>query len=123
MVLIAITLGAMVIPSFLSRTSTSLISSRAYTEEIYVQYAADAGAEHAIWNLKFGALGETLADVGDNVTYELGEAVNGLSVNVTVTKTGEPDDFSITSSAGGKSVNASATVNGTVANILKWQIE
>jgi hypothetical protein len=120
MVLIAIALGALVIPSFLNHTGTSLISSKAYVREIHTQYAADSGAEHAIWNLKYGGLGDTLADIGDNVTYSLDETLNGMEVSITVIKTGEPDDFSIASSAGDKAINASVSVNGTEAKISSW---
>jgi hypothetical protein len=123
LVLIAIAIGALVMPSFLNHTGTSLIGSRAYRQEIDAQYAADAGAEHAVWNLRYGGLGDTLVDVGDNVTYALGESVNGLPVDVTVIKTAEPDFFDITSSAGDRALNASVSVNSTDTSILTWQFE
>jgi hypothetical protein len=123
LVLIAMAIGAMVIPSFLNHTGASLISSRAYRQEINVQYAADSGAEQAIWNLKYGGLGGSLVNVGDNVSYSLAESLNGLPVAVTVVKTAEPNDYSITSSAGDRVLNASVSVNSTVTDILSWQIE
>ncbi len=123
LVLIAIAIGAMVIPSFLNNTGTSLVGSRTYAQEIYAQYAADSGAEHAIWNLKYGGLSDNFTSVGDNVSYALGESINGLAVNVSVIKTGEPDFYDITSSAGDRVLNASVSVNSTVANILSWYIE
>jgi hypothetical protein len=123
LVLIAVAMGALVIPSFLNRTGTSLIGSRVYAQELYAQYAADSGAEHAIWDLKYGGLGDTLSSVGDNVTYALGEAVNGLTVNVSVVKTGEPNSYDITSSAGDRALNASVSVNSTDTRILNWIIE
>ena len=123
LVLIAIAIGALVIPSFLNNTGTSLIGSRAYAQEIYAQYAADSGAEHAIWNLKYSVLSDSLADVGDNVSYALGESVNGLAVNISVVKTGEPNLYDITSSAGDRVLNASVSVNATATNILTWHIQ
>jgi hypothetical protein len=123
LVLIAMAIGALVIPSFLNHTGASLISSRAYGQEIHVQYAADSGAEQAIWNLKYGGLGGSLANVGDNVSYSLDESVNNLPVTVYVVKTAEPNDYSITSSAGDRVLNASVSVNSTVTDILSWQIE
>jgi hypothetical protein len=123
LVLIALAVGALVLPSFLNHTGTSLIGSRTYAQEIGAQYAADSGAEHAIWNLKYGGLGDTLVDIGDNVTYALGESVNDLPVNITVVKTGEPDDYDITSSAGDRALSASVSVNSTDTNILSWYIE
>jgi hypothetical protein len=123
LVLIAIAIGALVIPSFLSHTGTSLIGSKIYAQEINAQYAADSGAEHALWNLKYGGLSDTLIAVGDNVSYQLDESVNGLPVIVNVVKTAEPDVFGITSSSGGRVLNVSVSVNTTAANILSWYIE
>ncbi len=123
LVLIAIAIGALVIPPFLNNTGTSLIGSRTYAQEIYAQYAADSGAEHAIWNLKYGGLGDTLNDVGDNVSYALGESINGLAVNISVIKTAEPDFYEITSSAGDRALNASVSVNSSDAKVLSWNIE
>jgi hypothetical protein len=123
LVLIAIAIGALVIPSFLNNTGTNLIGSRTYAQQIYAQYAADSGAEHAIWNLRYGGLGDTLADVGDNVSYALGESINGLAVNVSVIKTVEPDFYDITSSAGDRALNASVSVNSSKANVLSWNFK
>jgi hypothetical protein len=123
LVLIAIVIGALVIPPFLNNTGTSLIGSRVYAQEIYAQYAADSGAEHAIWNLKYGGLSDTLTSVGDNVSYALGESINGLAVNVSVIKTAEPDFYDITSSAGDRALNASVSVNSSAAKVLSWNIE
>jgi hypothetical protein len=123
LVLIAIAIGALVIPSFLSQTGTSLIGSRTYAQEINAQYAADSGAEQAIWNLQYGGLSDTLVIIGANVSYPLVESVNGLRVNITVIKTAEPDTFSITSSAGDRKLKASVSVNNTAANVLSWYIE
>jgi hypothetical protein len=123
LVLIAIAIGALMIPSFLNHTSASLISSKAYAREINVQYAADSGAEQAIWNLKYGGLSDTLIAVGDNVSYQLSESINGLPVTVAVMKTAEPNFFGITSSAGDRVLNASVSVNSTATNVLSWYIE
>ncbi len=123
LVLIAIAVGALVIPSFLSHIGTSLIGSRTYAQGIYAQYAADSGAEHAIWNLAYGGLSANLTSPGDNVGYSLGESVNGLAVNVSVIKTAEPDFYDITSSAGDRALIASVSVNSSRANVLSWKIE
>ncbi|MGD0795153.1 MAG: hypothetical protein ABR958_06160 [Dehalococcoidales bacterium] len=123
MVLIAIALGALVIPPFLNHTGASLIGSRIYAQGLAAQYATDSGAEHAIWNLKYGGLSNNLTLVGDNVSYALGESVNGLSVNIIVAKTGDPSTYSIVSSAGGSALNVSASVNSTDTSILTWHFE
>jgi hypothetical protein len=123
LVLIAVALGALVIPSFLSHTGTSLIGSRTYAQEINVQYAADSGAEQAIWNLKYGGVSDNIDDVGDNVSYQLDESINDLPVTVNIIKTAEPHLYSITSSAGDRVLNASVNVNGTAADIVSWYFE
>ncbi len=84
LVLIAIAIGALVIPPFLNHTGTSLIGSKTYAREIGVQYAADSGAEHSIWNLMYGEIIDSLTFPGDNVSYALDESINGLPVNVSV---------------------------------------
>jgi hypothetical protein len=123
LVLITIALGAMVIPAFLNNTGTSLIGARAYNEEIAAQYAADSGAEHAIWDLKYGDLSGQIPDIDDSVNYALGENVNGLSVNITVTKTGNPSAYLIVSSAGNCALDVSASVNSTETRVFSWQFE
>lgn len=123
MVLIAIALGALVIPPFLNNTGASLIGSRIYAQGIAAQYATDSGAEHAIWNLKFGGLSGEIPLIDDSVNYALGESVNGLSVNITVTKTGDPSTYSIVSRAGDSALDVSASVNSTDTNIQTWHFE
>jgi len=96
MVMIAILAGALIIPPFLGHTGTSLIGSRIYTQAIHSQYACDAGAEHAIWNLTDGGLTASIPAAGDMVSYSLDESINGLGANVTVSNCWETiawDDF------------------------------
>jgi len=123
LVLIAIALGALVIPPFLNNVGASLIGSRVYTQSLGAQYAADSGAEHAIWDLKYGDLSGQIPDVDDSVNYALDEPVNDLSVNVTVTKTGEPSTYNIESLAGGSALDVSASVNATDTYIFSWLFE
>jgi hypothetical protein len=121
LVMIALAIGALVLPSFLNHTGTSLIGSRAYRQEIGAQYAADSGAEHAIWNLKYGGLEGTLKSVGSYVSYTLDESINGLPVEITVTK--QPSSYSIVSSAGDRVLNASVNITGGAVIIESWYIE
>jgi hypothetical protein len=83
--ILALAIGMLVIAPFLGHASTSLISSRTYGEAIAHQNACDAGVEHAIWSLTRGGLAEQLPDPGDEITYQLGETLNGVSTTVTVT--------------------------------------
>lgn len=83
--ILALAAGMLVIAPFLGHASASLISSRTYGEDIAHQNACDAGVEHAIWSLTRGDLAEQIPEPGDEITYELGETLNGVSVTVTVT--------------------------------------
>ena len=83
--ILALAIGMLVIAPFLGHASASLISSRTYGEAIAHQNACDAGVEHAIWSLTRGGLAEQLPDPGDEITYQLGETLNGVSTTVTVT--------------------------------------
>ena len=96
LVMIAIMIGAMVIPPFLGHAGSSLIGSRSYHQSLDEQYAADAGAEHAIWNLTDGGITSSLTLAGDSVSYSLPESINGLTANVTISNCWETiawDDF------------------------------
>jgi hypothetical protein len=83
--ILALTIGMLVIAPFLGHASSSLISSRTYGEVIAHRNACDAGVEHAIWSLTRGSLAEQLPDPGDEITYQLGETLNGVSTTITVT--------------------------------------
>jgi len=83
--ILALAIGMLVIAPFLGHASASLISSRTYGEAIAHQNACDAGVEHAIWSLTRGGLAEQLPDPGDEITYQLGETVNGVVTTITVT--------------------------------------
>jgi hypothetical protein len=48
-------------------------------------YACDAGVEHAIWSLTSGGLAGAFSGPGDQLSYQLDEAVNGRTVTVTIT--------------------------------------
>ncbi len=119
LVLIAIMLGALVIPPFLGHTGTSLIGSRHYGETVYAQYAADSGAEHAIWRLAYNGLTDNISSPGDNVTYELDELINGLVTTVMVTNT-DNTVYEIVTGAGGSSVTAEVSFPSGNITILSW---
>lgn len=83
--ILALAIGTLVITPFLGHASSNLIGSRFYEEAIIRHSSCDAGIEHAIWSLTRGDLAEQFSEPGDEVTYQLGEAVNGLTTTVTVT--------------------------------------
>jgi hypothetical protein len=121
LVLVAIMLGALVIPPFLGHAGTSLIGSRHYGDALYAQYAADSGAEHALWSLAYNDLADSIPSPGDNVTYELDEPVNGLETTVTVTNT-DNVVYEIFSAANDSSVNAGVSFSGGNITILSWYV-
>ena len=88
--IMALAIGTLVVTPFLGHASASLISARVYGEVIARQAAGDAGVEHAIWSLTRGNLAEAFTNPGDEVSYQLGEAVNGLTTTVTITANATP---------------------------------
>ncbi len=104
LVMIAILVGALVLPVFLSHVSAGLIGSRDYHAILDAQYACDSGAEHAVWNLTGGNIKTSIPVPGDNVTYNLPEPINGLTSNVKISNAWEviaSDNFESGNWAGG----------------------
>jgi hypothetical protein len=120
LVMIAVMVGALVIPPFLANVSTGLVSSRHYQESINAEYAADAGAEQAIWGLAYGGISGDIPQDGDSLSYALPESVNGLAVNLTVVN--RADGYGITASAGGCTLNA-VVDTGAGVSILSWDYQ
>ncbi len=121
-VLALVAFGGVVIAPFLGQAGDSLIGSRIYGEAISQQYSGDAGVEHAIWGLTYGDLVKRINDSGDNTTeYELGETINGIAPEITVTRT---DNFTyeITSIADNETIQAIVDIVGEVVTINQWQI-
>ena len=121
LVMIAIMIGAFVIPPFLGHIGTSLASSQTYENSINEEYAADAGVEHAIWNLTDGGITSNLTLPGDTVSYTLPELINGLTTNITIINKQDtiPNGFGITSVAGSRTIEATVSVNVTV-DVMSW---
>ena len=84
LVMVAIVLGALVLPPFLGHVDSSLIGSRNYENMLYSQYTCDSGVEHAIWNLTDGDAAGDISSPGESVNYLLPESVNNLTANVTI---------------------------------------
>jgi hypothetical protein len=96
LVMIAVILGALVIPPFVGYAGSSMIGSHAYGDALRSQYAADSGVEHAIWRLTDDGLMDDLLSAGSSVTYWLDEDLNGLTTKIIVSNSWQPiawDDF------------------------------
>ena len=104
-----------------SHVGTSLIASRLYGEMISQQYSSDAGVEHAIWRLTYGGLAGDLTAPGDNTTYQLGEAINGIKPDIFVIRT-DNVTFEITSVAGDNTIQAVVAITGENVTVRQWQI-
>ncbi len=120
-VLAAMAAGTLLLSPFLSQASTSLMSSRDYTRFTYEQHSADAGVEHAIWDLAYDDLTIQFSDPGDSFSYSLAEVVNGIAPDITVTMTGSPT-YVITSTAGDRTIITTVDVVGADATIRDWQV-
>jgi hypothetical protein len=90
LVMIAVILGALVIPPFVSYAGSSMIGSHAYGDALRSQYAADSGVEHAIWRLTDDGLMDELLSAGSSVSYTLDESLNGLTTKIIVSNSWEP---------------------------------
>lgn len=120
-VLAVVAFGGLVITPFLSHAGTSLIGSRLYGEAMIQQYSSDSGIEHAIWRLAYDGLADNLTDPGDNITYQLGEAINGIAPDIFVIRT-DNVTFEITSVAGNSTIQAVVAITGENVTISQWQI-
>ncbi len=103
-VLVLVAFGGLVIAPFLGHAGNSLIGSRIYGEAINQQYSSDAGVEHAVWDLTYSDLADQLTLPGASTSYQLGEAINGIAPNITVSRGWETiasDDFESGGWAGG----------------------
>lgn len=86
--LIALAIGCLLIPPFLSYISTNLIASYVTEEGMKEQYAADAGVEYAVWKLindrNFLEL-VSWSDEEHPVSVDMPTSVNDIELAVSVT--------------------------------------
>jgi len=84
--LIILFVGSVVTTSLLGFVATGSKAGQMYQENIKEYYAADAGVKHAIH--KIIKDDESLVDLEDNDSYDysLPGSVNGLPINITITK-------------------------------------
>lgn len=87
LVLIALSLGSLLIFPTLSYVSTGLLETRILEKRLLEQYSADAAVEHSLWQLKYG-----LADQldPDNPSSSTSITVNGIEVPVITEITQSP---------------------------------
>ncbi|MFC1914159.1 hypothetical protein ACFLXF_02680, partial [Chloroflexota bacterium] len=104
LVLIAVTIGTMVVTPFVSHAGTGILGSRLFGQAINEQYSCDSGVEHGVWRLTDDGLADTLTASGDSISYNLSESINSLTPAITVCNGRETiasDDFESGGWAGG----------------------
>ncbi len=122
LVLAVMAVGTLLLAPFLSQASTTLMSANDYGQSISAQYAADAGVEHAVWDLLYDDLATRFSAPGDSFNYQLGESVNGIAPDITVTLSGS-SSYSIVSIADSRRIEAVVATGSGSATILDWRVE
>ncbi len=83
----AVAVGILVTVPFLGQASASLIGSRTYGQSMTELYSADAGVEHAIWQLKYDGLADSLT--AENPTANDSITINNMTGDITITRVEE----------------------------------
>jgi hypothetical protein len=133
-VLAILAIGSMVIGPFLNHAGTNLIAARDYQTMMNETYAAEAGAEQAIWALTENGLALKLPDINEKIAYVQDQPINGYKQNVTVTKIGEEGGgesgrtdttqiYRILSAAGNCTVSTEVKIDNGVSSILAWSVD
>jgi Tfp pilus assembly protein PilX len=84
MVLLALTLGVLLVAGFLYYASTSQRATRAARDQTASRYSADAGVEHAIWRLTNETGFTQTVTANSPVVYNI--MINGQTVVITVSR-------------------------------------
>ena len=88
MSMVMLLVGSIVVVPLLQTVSIgALIAGHASFAESE-DFAGDAGAEDAIWNLLYDDLGSSIPNENDYAWYVLGNQINGESIDITVTYQG-----------------------------------
>jgi hypothetical protein len=120
-VLAIVAFGGLVIVPFLGHAGDGLIGSRIYGEAISQQYSGDSGVEHAIWDLTYGDLAGEMSTPGDSVNYQLGETINGIIPDITVTLA-DNSTYEVVSVADGETIQAIVQIISGNVTVSQWQI-
>jgi hypothetical protein len=113
--IMALAIGTLLVAPFLGHASSNVLGSRTYADAIAYRNACDAGVEHAIWSLVYNKLGKLIPNLGDQITYQLPETINGVIPIVTVTSNSTGGSGSATGNIT-KTVIDSFNFDGTSCN-------
>lgn len=121
--LILLLLGSAMVPPLLSLSTTALKSDVQYADDTRELYAADAGIEDALWQLKYDTMSwlfsEPAYDRYDYATtwdYSLDEPINGKDVDVALTNIWIPLGISAPDAATGRDIIESGKLIVTGSN-------
>ena len=102
LVLVLMVVGCLTILPALAHIGSALKTSKIYEDKTDMMYAADAGIEDAIWQIKYDMLDWTFAGQNYDIynynttwTYELDNTVNDLSVNVSIENVWIPSNVTL----------------------------
>ena len=133
LVLILLLVGGLIIAPLLAFMGTGLKTGQVFEAKTRTLYAADAGIEDGLWNIKYDKMQafpdyDELAfyqnDPSYEWSYDLAEDVNNNSVNVTIQNTWIPADIPAPSpgEAAGVITCGKLTINGTRAATNSYRI-
>jgi hypothetical protein len=110
LVLVFMLLGSVIITSLMGLMSTSLKTGTTYDNKSETLYAADAGIEDAMWQIKYDRLGGTFSNynrfdfTNTSWTYELPQKVNDQDVSVNIRNIWIPQNISTPTESSASSV-------------------
>jgi hypothetical protein len=130
LVLLLMMLGTIIVPALLAYMSTGLKTGQVFENKTAELYAADAGIQNAIWQVKYDHLGVlftdyTPYDYSENWTYPLSEQVNGKNVNVTINNVWMPKDITVPSEDQARTIiqTGKLIVTGSVSESSTYQVK
>jgi Tfp pilus assembly protein PilX len=102
LVLVFLLLGSLMLVPALDLVSTGLKTGVKYEKKTDALYAADAGIEDGIWQIKYGGLQSKFGGESDyeydfttNASYSLENPVNGLTTNVNIQNIWIPSNITL----------------------------
>jgi len=129
-VLLFLLLGSLLVTSLLSYMSTGLRTGQVYREKTDELYAADAGVEDSIWQIKYDYLNMLFPTYDDydytsNWAYILPEPVNDQRVNVTIENTWIPKNLTAPNKIQARNIISAGKliVTGSIPATSTYQIK
>ena len=102
LVLIFLLVGSILLVPTLDRIGTALKTNVKYEKKSDALYAADAGIDDGIWQVKYGGLQPKFGgaddyeyDFSSNASYQLDNPVNGLATDVTIQNIWIPSNITL----------------------------